>query len=144
MMLAGLRPLCGYGFGKEVFDKAVYANPEQRAPLVPFRYPHAHSYWIMLYFQGGKIGFVLWSLGWLFLGIRLGIQAFRAGRAEGRWCGKLRARSLPVLLGTGLAFILIYGIGDFPDHVIRFSQFALAGLAISRVSSLCEKVEGRP
>ncbi len=142
MMLAGLRPVCGYGFGKEVFDKAVYANPEQRAPLVPFRYPHAHSYWIMLYFQGGKVGFYLWSLGWLALGFRLGIQAFLAGRAEIRWREKLRARALPVLLGTGMAFVLVYGIGDFPDQVIRFSQFCLAGLAVSRVIPLSGKEGG--
>ena len=132
-LLADRRPFLGYGFGKEAFDKAVYANPDQRPPLVPFRYPHAHSYWLMLYFQGGKIGFLLWSLGWLALGIRLGLTAYRAEREEVIWRKKLGARSLPVLLGTGIAFILIYGIGDFPDQVIRLSQFCMAGLAVSQM-----------
>ena len=132
-MLADRRPFLGYGFGKEAFEKAVYENPEQRPPLVPFHYPHAHSYWIMLYFQGGKMGFLLWSLGWLALGIRLGLSAYRAEREEITWSKKLGARALPVLLGTGIAFILIYGIGDFPDQVIRLSQFCLAGLAVSQM-----------
>ena len=132
-MLAGRRPILGYGFGKAAFEKAVYENPSQRPPLVPFHYPHAHSYWIMLTFQGGKTAFILWSLGWLSLGIRLGRTAFRAERTEIRWREKLAARSLPVLLGTGIAFILIYGIGDYPDQVIRLSQFCLAGLAVSQV-----------
>ncbi len=143
-LLADRRPFLGYGFGKEAFDKAVYANPDQRPPLVPFRYPHAHSYWLMLYFQGGKIGFLLWSLGWLSLGIRLGIVSFRAERSETGWIEKLRARSLPVLLGSGIAFILIYGIGDFPDQVIRLSQFGLAGLAVSQVIPGAKEEAGHP
>ena len=36
-----------------------------------------------------------------------------------------------MLLGTGLAFILVYGIADFPDSVIRQVQFYLAGLALA-------------
>ncbi len=141
-LLADRRPFLGYGFGKEAFDKAVYANPDQRPPLVPFRYPHAHSYWLMLYFQGGKIGFLLWSVGWLALGIRLWRTAYRAEREEITWRKKLGARSLPVLLGTGIAFILIYGIGDFPDQVIRLSQFCLAGLAVAQGLSLAKEGTG--
>lgn len=133
-LLADRRPLRGYGFGKTAFEKAFYENPEQRAPRVPFHYPHAHSYWLMLYFQGGAVGFALWGLGWLTLGIRLVRCAARAERIESGWRGKLRARILPALLGTGLAFILIYGIGDYPDQAIRLSQFCLAGLAVALAS----------
>ncbi len=130
-ILADRRPVLGYGFGKKTFVKAVYENPEQRAPRVPVRYPHAHSYWLMLYFQGGAVGFALWSLGWLALGIRLGRFSHRAGKGLICWGDRFRARILPMLLGTGMAFILIYGIADFPDNVIRHAQFYLAGLVMA-------------
>ena len=130
-MLADKRPLLGYGIGKKAFYKAVYANPAERAPLVPVRYPHPHSYWLMLYFQGGAAGFLFWSLGWLLLGLRLGRFANQQCRAAAGWTARLRARLLPALLGTGIAYILVYGIGDYPDHVIRHTLFYLAGLAMA-------------
>lgn len=130
-LLADRKPVLGYGFGKKAFHKAVYENPSQRAPLVPVRYPHPHQYWLMVYFQGGAIGFALWSLGWLALGGRLVGQARRVDRAAAGFGGRLRARVLPMLLMAGIAFILIYGIGDYPDHVIRHAQFYLAGLALA-------------
>ena len=130
-MLADQRPWTGYGFGKKAFVKAVYHNPAQRAPRVPVSYPHTHSYWLMLYFQGGRIAFSLWSLGWLALGLRLGRFAGRAEREAANWPGRLRARVLPALLGSGLVFILVYGIGDYPDHVIRHVQFYLIGLVLA-------------
>lgn len=130
-MLADRKPVMGYGFGKKTFMKAVYENPEQRAPRVPVRYPHAHSYWLMLYFQGGAIGFALWSLGWLALGLRLAGHPRRAEQGVVAWGDRLRVRVLPMLLGIGIAYILIYGIGDFPDNVIRHVQFYLAGLVMA-------------
>lgn len=130
-MLADQRPVTGYGFGKKTFVKAIYENPEQRAPRVPVRYPHAHSYWLMLYFQGGATGFALWSLGWLALGIRLGMHSRRAERGLTGWGDRLRARILPMLLGLGIGYILVYGIADFPDNVIRHAQFYLAGLVMA-------------
>ena len=42
-----------------------------------------------------------------------------------------QARILPALLGTSLFFILLYGVGDFPDHAIRHAQFYLLGLALA-------------
>ncbi len=131
-MLADRKPVLGYGFGKKAFVKAVYENPEQRAPRVFVRYPHAHSYWLMLYFQGGAVGFALWSLGWLALGVRLTRWACRSSpRPPAGWSACLRARALPSLLGIGIAFILVYGIGDFPDNVIRASLFYFLGLAMA-------------
>lgn len=132
-MLADQRPVLGYGFGKKAFVKAVYENPEHRAPRVRVHYPHAHRYWLMLYFQGGAVGFALWSLGWLALGLGLIRLAARECRAASGWTERLRARVLPALVGTGIAFILLYGIGDFPDHVIRQAQFYLAGLAVALI-----------
>mgnify|MGYP001765305457 CR=1 FL=1 len=131
-LLADRRPVLGYGFGKKAFVKAVYENPDQRAPLVPVRYPHAHSYWLMLYFQGGAVGLALWGLGWLALFGRLLRFAARAGQqVSGGWLERLRVRVLPSLLAVGLLYILIYGIGDFPDSVIRASLFYLIGLALA-------------
>jgi O-antigen ligase len=130
-MLADQRPVLGYGFGKKAFEKAFYRNPEHRAPLVHFRYPHAHSYWLMLYFQGGAIGLAIWSLGWLALGFGLFRCALRSERSASGWRARLQARVLPVLLGIGIAYILIYGVGDYPDNVIRQSQFYLAALAVA-------------
>ncbi len=129
--LADQHPVRGYGFGKKAFFKAVYENPKQRAPWVPVRFPHTHSYWLMLYFQGGAVGFTFWSLGWLLLSVRLGRFANRACRAAAGWGGRLQARILPSLLGTGIAFILVYGVGDYPDHVLRHALFYLAGLALA-------------
>ena len=130
-LLADRKPVLGYGFGKRAFRKAFYENPTQRSPLVPVTYPHTHSYWLMLYFQGGAVGFALWSLGWAALGARLVRYSCREERLQTAWRGRLRARLLPVLLAAGLAFILVYGIGDFPDSVIRQVQFYLAGLALA-------------
>jgi O-antigen ligase len=129
--LAHQQPILGYGFGKKSFVKALYENPAHRAPRVPFQYPHAHSYWLMLYFQGGAVGFALWSLGWLALGLRLGRRARQAEQAAAGWRGRVQARVLPALLGAGLAFILIYGLGDYPDNMVRHAQFYLAGLAVA-------------
>lgn len=130
-LLADRKPLAGYGFGKQVFESAVYDNPDQRPPLVPFRYPHAHQYWLMLYFQGGVIGFSLISLGWLALWIRLIRREHLAECLALDWRGRLGARVLPALLGTGILFILVYGLGDYPDQVIRRAQFHLLGLAVA-------------
>lgn len=130
-MLADLRPALGYGYGKKAFAKAVYENPAQRSPLVPVRYPHAHHYWLMLYFQGGAVAFAAWSLAWLGLGVRLARFAARAEREAAGWTGRLRARALPDLLGLGIAFILLYGIVDFPDNAIRHALFFLAALALA-------------
>ena len=131
-MLADQRPVQGHGFGKKAYVKAVYENPAQRAPLVPVRYPHAHSYWLMLYFQGGAVGVALWGLGWLALAGRLLRFSSRAGRqAAGGWRERLRARVLPSLLLVGVFYILVYGVGDFPDSAIRASLFYLIGLALA-------------
>jgi len=130
-LLADRKPILGYGFGKRAFEKAVYDNPDQRPPLVAFRYPHTHQYWLMLYFQGGIVGFTLWTLGWLTLLIRLARYKTRQERLAVNWQSRLQSRLLPALLGMGIVYILIYGLGDYPDHVIRRSQFFLAGLAMA-------------
>ena len=126
-LLADRQPVAGYGFGKKAFVKAFYENPNQRSPLVPVRYPHAHSYWLMLYFQGGAVGFFLWSAGWLALSARL----LRCAAGNGGARARFRARVLPALLLAGIAYVLLYGVGDFPDSVIRASLFHFIGLALA-------------
>ena len=127
-MLADHKPIAGYGFGKKAFVKAFYENPDERSPLVPVRYPHAHSYWLMLYFQGGAIGFCLWSAGWLALAGRLlRCAACHRGCVRERF----RDRVLPALLLAGIVYVLVYGIGDFPDSVIRASLFHFIGLGLA-------------
>ena len=130
-MLADQRPLLGYGYGKKVFVRAVYENPAERSPLVPVRYPHSHSYWLMLYFQGGVVALAVWSLAWFVLVLRLGRTAGRVEAEAAGWRGKRMARALPVLVLAGIVYILVYGIGDYPDHVIRQVQFYLIGLAMA-------------
>lgn len=125
------RPWLGYGFGKNVFDKAVYHNPEKaRAPRWSLYYPHAHSYWLMTYFQGGRIGAVLFGAAWLALLVRL----LRRGRDEvhaGDWLERMRSRVPWALMVAMISYILIYGIIDYPDHLIRHVQFFLIGLILA-------------
>lgn len=134
-MLADRRPTAGYGFGKKAFVKAVYENPAQDAPAVRVHYPHTHNYWLMLYFQSGLVGLACWGAGWLATALRLGWFARCADPVAAGRKGRIRARVLPALLGTGLAFILLYGVGDFPDHAIRHAQFYLLGLAMALMAS---------
>lgn len=131
--LSNHHPVLGNGFGKKAFIEALYENPEHRPPRLWFRFPHAHSYWLMLYFQGGAVGLALWGLGWLALGGRLGRGMARARQGVATWGERVRAPLLPLLLGAGMAFILIYGIADYPDSVVRQALFYLAGLAMVRI-----------
>ncbi|MBR6021974.1 MAG: O-antigen ligase family protein, partial [Kiritimatiellae bacterium] len=70
-MLAKQRPLAGWGYGKKAFVRLVYENPDQRAPDVPVRFPHAHSFWLMLFVEGGAVGTALGAAAWavLFAGL---------------------------------------------------------------------------
>jgi hypothetical protein len=140
-MLADRKPMLGYGHGKKAFVKAFYHNPSQRAPLVPVHYPHTHSYWLMMYFQGGRVALGVWGLAWVALALRLGRFAGRSERMATNWLGRLRARVLPMVIGAGGAYILIYGIGDYPDHVIRHVQFYLVGLAMALPGSAASPPE---
>lgn len=126
------RPVTGYGFGKKTFEKAVYDNPEQRGPRGRFHYPHAHSYWLMVPFQGGLVALALWGGGWLALGGRLSRRMYRwTAQAAPTWRARVQARLLPALLGASLLFILVYGLADFPDNAIRHAQFYLLGLIMA-------------
>ena len=77
--------------------------------------------------KGGAVGFVLWSAGWLALAGRLLRCAACSGGARERF----QARVLPALLLAGIVYVLVYGIGDFPDSVIRASLFHFIGLGLA-------------
>ena len=126
-LLADRQPVAGYGFGKKAFLKAFYENPDQRPPLVPVRYPHAHSDLLMLTFPRGAAGLCRWSAGWLALAARLLRCAACSGGARERF----QARVLPALLLAGIVYVLVYGVGDFPDSVIRASLFHFIGLGLA-------------
>ncbi len=130
-MLVEEKPALGYGFGKRVFRAAVYDHPEQRPPRGPIEYPHTHSYWLMIYFQGGTVALALWGLAWFLLEARLARFSVRSARLESTGGARMRTQLLPALLLSGTVFVLIYGIVDYPDHAIRHAQFYLAGLAMA-------------
>ena len=44
---------------------------------------------------------------------------------------RFRDRVLPALLLAGIVYVLVYGIGDFPDSVIRASLFHFIGLGLA-------------
>ena len=124
------RPNLGYGFGKKAFQKAVYGNPERPPPRTRIHYPHSHSYWLMTYFQGGRVAFGLCVLAWAALLVRL--WRFMAAAAPGAgFLVRLRARALPLLLLACAACVLVYGVADYPDNAIRNAQFYLVGLAMA-------------
>ena len=133
MLLRDWSPWVGFGFGKKAFKRAYYENPDQRAPFTPDRnliFPHAHSYWRMARFEGGWLGLAVCLVAWAqlaFATARTLLRASRPARARG-WLAELRARGLGGTLATCLGFILLYGVWDYPDHVIRHSQFLLLAL----------------
>ena len=129
------RPLLGYGFGKMVFEKAIYDNPEKtRAPRWPIKYPHAHSYWLMLYFQGGQVGAVLFGAAWLALLARLIRSKIDNGDAKSL-LDRMRARTPWALMMCLMSYILLYGIIDYPDHLLRHAQFFLVALILAYTAS---------
>jgi len=133
MLLREWSPWVGFGFGKKAFKRAYYENPNQRAPFTPDRnliFPHAHSYWRMVRFEGGWLGLAVCLAAWAqlaFASARAMMRASRRARARG-WMAALRARGLGGTLATCLGFILLYGVWDYPDHLIRHSQFLLLAL----------------
>lgn len=119
-------PWTGFGFGKKAFHRMVYENPTQRAPRgVEFEFPHAHSYWLMLAVQGGRIALAAGVVAWgtLALGLLLALKRLPAR--------EMAARATPALLLTLLAMVLGYGVADYPDSVLRVAQFLVVAAAMA-------------
>lgn len=130
-------PWRGFGFGKRTFEAVAYAD-STHAPLGgKVHYPHAHSYWLMLVFQGGVIGAALWAAAWMALGRGLfralgeGSGVVGAGRC-------VAARAWPAMFLAGIGMILLYGVADYPDNLLRDVQFYLAALGMAWAWPLAE------
>lgn len=125
-------PWVGFGHGKKVFHKAIYENPNQRHPNVPVRFPHAHRYWLMMYFQGGRIAVLLWGLGWLCMLFRFVRRSIlREHSPCAGWWAHIQARALPAMVLAGLVTFIVYGLVDYPDGLARDAQFYLIGFAMA-------------
>lgn len=127
-------PVRGFGYGKRNFDRVAY-HDHSRRPLQsrPVVYPHAHSYWLMLSFQGGAVAVALWVGGWLALLAGLSRALYRAGKGAAGcpWRRQLEARALPAFFLAAVGMILLYATGDYPDNLVRDVQFALPALALA-------------
>ena len=116
-------PVRGFGFGKRTFEQVAYHDHSRKPLRGAVEYPHAHSYWLMLAFQGGAVAVVLWGAGWLALAAGL----FRGLHGEGTLAG----RAMPAFFLAAVGMILLYGTADYPDNLIRDVQFLLPALALA-------------
>lgn len=127
-------PVRGFGYGKWTFKRVAYHDHSRRPlPYRPAYYPHAHSYWLMIAFQGGGVAVALWCGGWLALLAGLGRALHRAGKAAAGtpWRRQLAARAVPSFFLAAIGMILLYATGDYPDSLIRDVQFLLPALALA-------------
>lgn len=117
--LVSARPWFGYGYGKRNFVRVYYStNP----PEARFEFPHAHQFWLKILFESGAVGFLLHLAAWSILAAQILRRTF-AGRS-------FQARLLPGTVGLILLLIHLYGLGDYPDNVVRMAQFWLVPVAL--------------
>jgi O-antigen ligase len=117
--LAQAHPALGYGYGKQTFEAVYYGS---RPPRSSFHYPHCHQYWLKLRFEFGWLGVALYAGVWGLLAVSLWRHTFRLPT--------FTERLLPGTIGMCLAFIHLYGLGDYPDNVVEIMQYALAAAAV--------------
>ncbi|MBQ7251138.1 MAG: O-antigen ligase family protein [Kiritimatiellae bacterium] len=117
----------GYGFGKRVFRKAYYENPAQRPPRMrrPVFFPHAHSYYRQIRFEGGNGAlacFVLaWAAAWLG-GLAAFVRRRRAFAGTG-FRARLASGATEAVPLAMSALVLVYGGWDYPDALLRVLQY---------------------
>ena len=124
-------PVRGFGFGKRTFERVAYHDPDRKPLRGAVEYPHAHSYWLMLAFQGGFAAVALWLAGWLSLAAGLVRALVRAGRGTEGIRRSVADRAWPAFFLAAVGMVLLYGVGDYPDNLIRDAQFALPALALA-------------
>ncbi len=117
--LARQRPWMGYGYGKQNFE-VVYYNTQP--PPSGFHYPHPHQFWLKLLFEFGWPGLILHGLAWLILAFGLGRCVF----AQPTFTDRL----LPGIVGLIFCLIHLYGLGDYPDNIVRMAQLWLIPAAL--------------
>ncbi len=112
-------PLLGHGHGKKVFTKVYY---ESSPPKATYHFPHPHEYWLMVLFEHGLPGLALHLTAWLLLGLRL-LRTI----ARGTTFADRLAAGTPLVL---LLHIHIYGLGDYPDSLVRILLWWLIPVAL--------------
>lgn len=126
--LARERPVFGHGFGKKVFREIYYGS---QPPAAGFDFPHCHSYWLMVLFECGWVGVAINAGAWALLIARL----WRTTRN----LPTMRDRLLPGAALMLSALVLVYGVPDYPDHLVRNLEIWLVPLALVLTSATREK-----
>lgn len=124
-------PLRGFGFGKGTFEHVTYHDPSRKPLRGEVEYPHAHSYWLMLVFQGGFIALILWLEGWFALLAGLLLTLHHTGLPPAPWRQRMAERAMPAFFLAAVGMVLLYGVADYPDNLIRDVQFMLPALALA-------------
>ncbi len=123
------RPWFGYGYGKRNFVQVYYStNP----PEARFEFPHPHQFWLKALFEYGLVGFALQLAAWSLLVVQLLRVMARESVFE--------ERLLPGTVGLLILFIHLYGMGDYPDHVVQAALFWLVPVALVIAGSV--KMDG--
>ena len=115
------RPIIGHGYGNDVF-KEVYHNSSP--PKARFHFNHPHQYWLNVLFAGGWLSVTLHLLAWSSLGMGLLKQVMGSAHMP------FPDRSLLLSLLLLIAFIHVFGLGDYPGSVIRMLLIWLVPLAL--------------
>lgn len=120
------KPWLGHGYGKKTFVAVYYGS---QPPKATFTFPHAHQYWLKLLFECGWLGVLLYLAAWLLLAVQLLRAIFSRATFEDR--------VLPGMVALCLLMIHVYGLGDFPDHVVMTAQYWLipAALVVCRTET---------
>jgi O-antigen ligase len=133
--LIGKRPWLGYGVGKKVFVE-VYS--ESDPPESVFYYPHPHQYGLAVLFSLGIVGGVLYGTMWILLMLRLARATFRERS------GYLRI--VPGTVALMMGMILLYGMGDYPDSLVKYALIWLipVALVVTREVGAAPSAGGEP
>jgi len=117
--LAAEHPVIGHGFGKRIFEKVYY---DSDPPQSKYIFPHAHSYWLKALFESGWIGVALHAAAWALLAVRL---AYHTWQLE-----TLAERLLPGSVIMLLLLVHVYGLGDYPDELVRVMMIWLVPVSL--------------
>jgi O-antigen ligase len=118
--LAAEHPVFGHGYGKFVFEDVYYGSAP---PASIHRFPHAHSYWLQALFESGWAGVALHAAAWALLALRLARHTVRLPAPADRF--------LPGSVLLLMVLVHVYGLGDYPDEVVRLMQIWLVPVALS-------------
>jgi len=122
--LVQARPWFGYGYGKRNFESVYYSS---NSPKSVFFFPHTHQFWLKLLFEFGWTGFALHLCAWLILACQLIHYTFAKTT--------FKERLLPGTVGLILMFIHLYGLGDYPDNIVKMAQIWLIPVALVLIAS---------